>query len=130
MNVSSEKTNHSHAVASLNAGHSSQSKKANAAHLTGKVDAVENICEGFAKISISNNKKVSFSNFIDCRFYHKPDEEKGLFILSKEDVTYRINVDRAAKAHGLMVAVGHDDHKTSLNPYNHAFALSEIAKLG
>ncbi|EXU75741.1 hypothetical protein [Erwinia mallotivora] len=62
--------------------------------------------------------------------YIKPDEEKGYFKLSDDEVTYRLRVDRAAKAHGLMVAVGHDDHKTSPNPYNHAFALSEIAKLG
>ncbi|EXU75740.1 hypothetical protein [Erwinia mallotivora] len=62
MNISAEKTSHSHAVASLNTDHSSQSKKANATNLTTKVDMVENLCDAFAKMSISSNKKVSFSN--------------------------------------------------------------------
>lgn len=56
MGVSTEKTSHAHAVASLNTDHSSQSKKANATNLTTKVDMVENLCETFA---LSQIKKLS-----------------------------------------------------------------------
>ncbi|MFC0139006.1 hypothetical protein ACFFJN_02080 [Erwinia mallotivora] len=117
-----------HSVASCNTGHSSQGKKANVIHLIEKVDMVGNLSEQFAKMSISSNKNVSFSNSIDYMFYDN-QEEKGYFRLLIIAEAYRRDVDRAAIKHGLTFAAGHDDYKKSPYPYNHEYALSEFEKL-